>query len=66
MIVDDVLCTFSIKEKSVLDCLYRIKEIGVYINRLKNEKISIFDRRKARVNSAALQRFEDERSFFGK
>lgn len=60
-VVDDVLCSPNIKEKSALDCLYRIKEIEWRISRLRNKKVSFFNRRESRIISAALERFEDEK-----
>ena len=62
MITDDILCSPNIKEKSVLECLYRIREIGVRTNRLRDKKVSIFNRKGLREISEALQRLEDERS----
>lgn len=62
MITDDILCSPNIKEKSVLECLYRIREIEWRISRLRDKKVSIFNRKKLRKISEALQRWEDEKS----
>lgn len=60
--VDDILCFPDIREKSVLDCLYRIKEIEGHISKLRDKKVSFFDRKESKTISAALERFEDEKS----